>query len=151
MFFASMLTCITQALHMFRFLPTSPIVCRLCSLINLLLSICVMHLCWLISPRPFICSDFLQCMPTWLTHTSITFLISICIYADLDHPDPFMCLDFLPSLVITHCMPTWLTHTSITFLIFMYLCWLKSPRPLHVFRFVTYITHCMLTWLTHTS
>ena len=31
---------------------------RLCSLIHLLLSKCVMHLCWLISPRPFICSDF---------------------------------------------------------------------------------------------
>ena len=76
MFFASMLTCITQTLHMFRFLPTSPIVCRLCSLIHLLLSKCVMHLCWLISPRPFICSDFLPTSPiVW--HT---------IYADLAHP-----------------------------------------------------------------
>ena len=111
MFYASMLTRITQTLHMFRLFTY-------------------------ITHR----------MPTWLTH--ITFLIFLYL-CWLRSPRPLYVFRFFT--FITHDMLTWLTHTSITFLIFMHLCWLRSPRPLHVFRFLNYLTHCMLTWLTHTS
>ena len=150
-------TDLTQPDHiMSNVLSTSSIVCRLSSPIHLLLSKCFLHLCWLVSPRPFICWDFYLHHPLYadFAHSYIyCFLNVLCIYADLYHPDPsYVQIFYLHHpLYGIQSMPTWLTHTSITFLIFMYLYWLISPRPLHVFRFVTYITHCMLTWLTHTS
>ena len=99
MCYASMLTYITQTLHMFWFF-----------------------------------TYITYCMPTWLTHTSIAFYMCYAsmltyitqtlhmfrfftMYADLAHPYIYHFLN-----------------------IYMYLCWLGSPRPLHVFRFFTFIS-----------
>ena len=61
-------------------------------------------------------------MSTWFTHLS---------YADLDHPDLFTCL-----LFDLHCIPTWITDTSITLICDIYLCSLRSPRPLYILTFI---------------
>ena len=149
-----MLTCITQTLHMFRFLPTSPIVCRLCSLIHLLLSKCVMHLCYHPDPSYVLIFYLHHILYADLAHPYIyCFLYVLCIYADLYHPDPSYCSDFWPtSPILWHTMYADLAHPYIYhFLnIYMYLCWLGSPRPLHVFRFFTFISHYPLyTDLAH--
>ena len=149
-----MLTCITQALDMFRFLPTSPIVCRLCSLIHLLLSKCVMHLCYHPDPSYVLIFYLHHILYADLAHPYIyCFLYVLCIYADLYHPDPsYVQIFYLHHpLYGIQCMPTWLTHTSITFLISICIyADLDHPDPFMCLDFFTFISHYPLyTDLAH--